>query len=235
VTTVALPDQPLAVDVQDVHLDFDDGAITALDGVSLSVGVGECVGITGPSGCGKSTLLHLLAGLDTPTSGRLVVAGQDLSALDDPALFRRTQVGLVFQLHNLIPHLTARQNVEVAMLGTGRPRADRRRRALELLADVDLAACADRPPTKLSGGERQRVALARALANEPRVLLADEPTGNLDVAGVHRFIALRERLRQQRPELAVVVVTHDDRVASATDRVVRLEDGRVLTSSVSGS
>jgi ABC-type lipoprotein export system ATPase subunit len=221
----------VAVEVRDVRKDFDDGAIHALNGVSLQVRTGECVAITGPSGCGKSTLLHLLACLDTPTAGSLAVAGEELAALHDHARFRRTGVGLVFQLHNLVPHLTAQQNVEVAMLGTGRQRRDRRERAHELLAMVDLADCALRPPTKLSGGERQRVAIARALANDPPVLLADEPTGNLDVAAVHHVIGLLGRLRQQRPDLTMVVVTHDERVASSTDRVVRLEDGRVVSGS----
>jgi putative ABC transport system ATP-binding protein len=217
------------VEVRDVVKHFDAGAVRALNGVSLRVTVGESVAVTGPSGCGKSTLLHLLAGLDSPTSGSLAVAGEELATLRDLARFRRTRVGLVFQLHNLVPHLTAQQNVEVAMLGTNRHRRERSARALELLGKVGLADCADRPPTKLSGGERQRVAIARALANDPPVLLADEPTGNLDVASVHLVIELLQELRAERPELALLVVTHDERVAASADRAVRLEDGRVVS------
>ncbi|HSR26231.1 MAG TPA: ATP-binding cassette domain-containing protein, partial [Candidatus Eisenbacteria bacterium] len=154
-----MSEQPLqpAILVEDVRKDFDGGVIHALTGLTLSVARGECVAVTGPSGCGKSTLLHLLAALDQPTSGRIEVDGQDLSALADPAGFRRTRVGLVFQLHNLLPQLTAAQNVEVAMFGTGHSRRERRARARLLLAEVDLADAEDRPPTKLSGGERQRV------------------------------------------------------------------------------
>ena len=222
------PRAAAAIDVRDVVKHFDDGAVRALNGVTLRVEPGESVAVTGPSGCGKSTLLHLLGCLDSPTSGSLFVAGQDLSALHDRARFRRTRVGLVFQLHNLVPHLTACQNVEVAMLGTGRSRGVRRARALELLAMVGLADCAERPPTKLSGGERQRVAIARALANDPPVLLADEPTGNLDVAAVNHVIELLGRLREEQPNLALLVVTHDEHVAASADRAVRLEDGRVV-------
>jgi ABC-type lipoprotein export system ATPase subunit len=226
---VSEPGPAAAIEVRDVVKDFDDGAVRALNGVSLRVEVGESVAVTGRSGCGKSTLLHLLACLDSPTSGSLSVAGEDLAGLRDHAGFRRTRVGLVFQLHNLVPHLTAQQNVEVAMMGTGRGRAERRARAAELLARVELVHCADRPPTRLSGGERQRVAIARALANDPPVLLADEPTGNLDVASVRHVVELLHRLREERPELSLLVVTHDDRVAEEQDRVVRLEDGRVVS------
>ncbi|MGZ6826053.1 MAG: ABC transporter ATP-binding protein [Mycobacteriales bacterium] len=201
----------------------------ALDGVSLDVAAGEHVAVTGPSGCGKSTLLHLLASLDRPTSGSLRVAGEDLGRLRDPARFRRTRVGLVFQLHNLIPHLTAQQNVEVAALGTSLGRRERTARAVELLDRVGLAHCRDRPPPTLSGGERQRVAIARALVNDPPVLLADEPTGNLDQASVRHVVALLARLREERPDLTLVVVTHDERLAAAADRVVELLDGRVRT------
>jgi ABC-type lipoprotein export system ATPase subunit len=228
---VSEPGAGAAIEVREVVKEFDEGAVRALNGVSLRIDVGESVAVTGPSGCGKSTLLHLLAALDSPSSGTLAVAGEDLGALHDHARFRRTRVGLVFQLHNLVPHLTAQQNVEVAMFGTGRTRRDRRARALDLLGMVGLTDCRDRPPTKLSGGERQRVAIARALANEPPVLLADEPTGNLDVASVQHVIELLRRLRQERPDLTMLVVTHDERVAASADRVVRLQDGRVVSGS----
>jgi len=219
----------VAVEVRDVHKDFDHGVVAALTGISLSVGRGEWVAVNGPSGCGKSTLLHLLAALDVPTSGTVEVFGEDLAHLRSPAQFRRTSVGLVFQLHNLLPQLTAAQNVEIAMFGRLRDRTERHARAYRLLADVDLAGRESRPPTRLSGGERQRVAIARALANDPPLLLADEPTGNLDTASVDHVIELVERLRQARPELTVIMVTHDPRVAVAADRVVHMRDGRIVT------
>jgi len=219
----------VAVDVRDVRKDFDHGVVPALTGISLSVGRGEWVAVNGPSGCGKSTLLHLLAALDVPTSGTVEVFGYDQPHPRSPAQFRRASVGLVFQLHNLLPQLTAAQNVEIAMFGRLRDRAERRERAFRLLADVDLAGRESRPPTRLSGGERQRVAIARALANDPPLLLADEPTGNLDTASVDHVIELVQRLRQARPELTVIMVTHDPRVADAADRVVHMRDGRIVT------
>jgi putative ABC transport system ATP-binding protein len=216
-----------AVELIDVCKHFDGGQVRALDGLSLVVGAGECVAVTGPSGCGKSTMLHLIAALDQPTSGTIRVAGSDLSRLHDLAAYRRTHVGLVFQLHHLLPQLSAVQNIEIAMFGTGLSRAERRRRAMTLLADVDLAGRERRPPTRLSGGERQRVAIARALANEPTLLLADEPTGSLDEASVTHVLALLDRLRRERPELTMIIVTHDPVVAASADRTVYLRDGRV--------
>lgn len=215
------------LELVDVRKYFDNGKVHALDGVNLVVSRGECVAVTGPSGCGKSTMLHLIAALDRPTSGIVRVNGVDLARIENPAAYRRDQIGLVFQLHNLLPQLTAVQNVEIAMFGTGLSRAQRQHRALELLADVDLAGREHRPPTKLSGGERQRVAIARALANEPALMLADEPTGSLDERSVERVLALFSRLRTERADLTMVVVTHDARLAAAADRVVHMRDGRI--------
>ncbi len=216
-----------AVELVAVRKSFDGGSIKALDGVDLVVGQGETVAVTGPSGCGKSTMLHLIAALDEPTSGTVRVDGVDLEKVRNAAAYRREHVGMVFQLHNLLPQLSAVQNVEIAMFGTARSRAERHRRALRLLAEVDLAGRESRPPTKLSGGERQRVAIARALANEPTLLLADEPTGSLDERSVELVLALFERLRGERPELAMILVTHDDRLAGCADRLVRMREGRV--------
>jgi putative ABC transport system ATP-binding protein len=216
-----------AVELVDVHKHFDRGHVRALDGLDLVVGTGEFVAVTGPSGCGKSTMLHLVAALDRPTSGTVRVAGHDLRRVHNLARYRRLEVGLVFQLHNLLPQLSALQNVEVAMFGTARSLADRRRRARELLALVDLAGKEHRPPTELSGGERQRVAIARALANDPTLLLADEPTGSLDEEAITRVLSLFADLRAKRPELTVIMVTHDQGVAATADRTVYLRDGRV--------
>jgi ABC-type lipoprotein export system ATPase subunit len=218
---------PPALELIGVHKTFDRSEVRALDGVDLVVGRGEFVAVTGPSGCGKSTMLHLVAALDRPTSGTVRIDGLDMREISNAAAYRRRQVGIVFQLHNLIPQLTASQNVEIAMFGTGLSRSQRRLRARQLLADVDLLGREDRPPTKLSGGERQRVAIARALANEPSLMLADEPTGSLDESSVDRILTLFARVRAQRLDLTMVVVTHDTRVAATADRIVHMRDGRI--------
>jgi putative ABC transport system ATP-binding protein len=215
-----------AIELVDVHKTFDHTVVKALDGLTLTVASDEFVAITGPSGCGKSTMLHLLAGLDTPDSGSIRVEGNDLTHLRHPDRYRRDEVGIVFQLHNLLPQLTALRNVEIPMLGTTRHRRDQRARAAELLRDTGLAGKERRRPPELSGGERQRVAIARALANEPRVLLADEPTGNLDSQAVDQVLALLQQLRADR-HITIVLVTHDPAVAAAADRTVYLRDGRI--------
>jgi putative ABC transport system ATP-binding protein len=217
-----------AVEVHGLEKIYDDGLIKALDGVDLTVAAEEFVAITGPSGCGKSTLLHLLAALDTPTKGTISVDGYDVVRLHHASRFRREEVGLVFQLHNLLPRLSVRENVEIAMSGSRRPHRQRAAYADELLEDVDLGGLSDRLPTQLSGGERQRVAIARALANDPPVLLADEPTGSLDSASVDVVLALFGRLRRER-DTTIVMVTHDEAVASAADRIVHMVDGRVVS------
>jgi putative ABC transport system ATP-binding protein len=219
--------RPLAVEMIDVHKSFDGGVIRALDGVSLSIAQGEFVAITGPSGCGKSTLLHLIGALDHPTSGRVIVNGIDIAGGGNLDRFRRSEIGLIFQFHDLLPHLSAVQNVEIPMFGTHRDGKQRHARARELLDEVDLAGQSSRRPTELSGGERQRVAIARALANEPAVLLADEPTGSLDSVSVERVLALFGQLRAERA-VTIVMVTHDHAVAAAADRIVAMSDGRIV-------
>ncbi len=215
-----------AVEVHGLEKTYDNGLIRALDGVDLTVAAKEFAAITGPSGCGKSTLLHLIAALDTPTKGTIRVNGHDVVRLHHASRFRREEVGLVFQLHNLLPRLSVRENVEIAMSGSRRPHRQRAPYADELLNEVGLEGLSDRLPTQLSGGERQRVAIARALANDPPVLLADEPTGSLDSASVDVVLALFGRLRRER-DTTIVLVTHDEAVASAADRIVHMVDGRV--------
>ena len=215
-----------AILVKGVEKSYEDGRIRALTGMDMTVETGEWVSIIGPSGCGKSTLLHLIAALDRVDAGHIHVLGNDLDQLEDAGTYRRRTMGLVFQLHNLLPSLSAVENVEVPMFGTGRRRRERRERSLALLEQVGLPDRAGNRPAELSGGERQRVAIARALANDPRVLLADEPTGSLDSSAGKRILELIARLRQER-ELTVVMVTHDLSVAGRADRTISMLDGRL--------
>lgn len=220
-------DTQAAIVAAGLRKSYEGGKVEALRGVDLEVAEGEFVAVTGPSGCGKSTLIHLLATLDRPDSGTLRLTGQLVEEIKDINAFRRDQIGLIFQLHNLLPHLSALQNVEVAMLGTHRSRSEQRARALEVLRSVNLDGKEHRKPPQLSGGERQRVAIARALVNDPSIILADEPTGNLDQAAVQRFLELFRRIRRER-HATIVMVTHDREVAGAADRIVFLADGRVV-------
>jgi putative ABC transport system ATP-binding protein len=223
-------DSQLAIDVKGLTRTFP-GHVTALAGLNLDVRYGEMVAITGPSGCGKSTLMNILAAIDSPTSGSVIVAGHDLAHLHDLSDYRRHEVGLVFQLHNLLPQLSALANVELPMFGSRWSAHQRKARALELLAEVDLSGCEHRLPTELSGGERQRVAIARALANEPKILLADEPTGSLDSASTARFLDLLGRL--ESGGMTIVLVTHAPDVAAHAHRIVEMRDGTVVKESVS--
>ena len=204
--------------------------VHALRGVSLTVEPGEYLGIAGPSGSGKSTLLHLLGGIDTPSAGWIEIEGVRLSALRDRDLtrLRLTRLGFVFQRFHLLPVLTARENVELPMSEAGVPLPERRARALELLDYVGLAHRARHRATQLSGGEMQRVAIARALANRPALVLADEPTGELDAATGHEILQLFRRLN--RDGTTLVVVTHDTQLAAEAGREVHMLDGQVVKS-----
>jgi len=202
--------------------------VHALRGVSLDVIAGEYVAIVGPSGSGKSTLLQLLGGLDEPSSGSVLVDGVALAELDDRALtrLRLTRLGFVFQRFHLLPVLTAMENVELPMAEAGVGRTERKARAVELLRYVGLGARVDHRATQLSGGEMQRVAIARALANRPAVILADEPTGELDAGTGRGVLDLFRRLN--RDGTTVVVITHDDRLAAEASRVVQMLDGHIV-------
>jgi putative ABC transport system ATP-binding protein len=203
--------------------------VEALRGVDLTIGNAEFVAVAGPSGSGKSTLLQLLGALDRPSDGVLLFEGRELARLADGELarLRLEAFGFVFQQFNLIPTLTAQENVEVALAPRGDTGERRRSRARWLLDEVGLAARRDHLPGALSGGEQQRVAIARALANEPRVLLADEPTGNLDTATGEEVLAVLRRLADEHGQ-TVVLVTHDTAIASRASRLVRMQDGRVV-------
>ena len=206
-----------------------DGQVDALRGVSLAVERGEFVAIMGASGSGKSTLLHLLGGLDKPTAGQVVIDGVNISTLDDEqaTLTRRDKTGFVFQFFNLIPLLTVRENVALPFLIGGESVHERRQRVDELLAMVGLAGKADHAPDQLSAGEQQRVALARALATEPALLLADEPTGNLDYTSGGEILDLLWRSCVQLGQ-TIVLVTHEARAAAYADRVLVVRDGQIL-------
>ena len=213
--------------VEGVSKSFEEGRIRALVDVSLHLEPGDFVSLTGPSGCGKSTLLNLIGALDRPDSGSIVVGGEQLEALESPASYRAETVGFVFQFHNLIPTLTALENVQVAMFGRGLGRSAREERSRQLLEECALAHRIKSYPATLSGGERQRVAIARALANDPPLLLADEPTGALDSATGGQIVELLLTLREQRG-MTILLVTNDGDVAETADRMLRLRDGRVL-------
>ena len=202
-----------------------EGLVRAVDGVDLDIGVGETVAVMGPSGCGKSTLLHLLGGLDRPSGGEVSLNGRRIDNIGEKALarMRRTAVGFVFQAFHLMEELTAIENVELSALLAGRSPRAARRRAQELLEQVGLTDRARFLPSALSGGQRQRVAIARALSNEPLVVLADEPTGNLDSAATLDVLQLFESLHESGQTL--VIVTHDARIAATADRMISMRDG----------
>ena len=206
-----------------------DAAVTALHAVDLEIAHGEFVAVTGPSGCGKSTLLNLLGGLDRPTHGKVLFHGERVDGANEArrAKLRRGEIGIVFQFFNLITNLTVADNVELPALLAGVPSKEARRRAADLLDRLGLATTRNRVPGALSGGQQQRVAIARALINRPSLLLADEPTGNLDsVAAREVMSVLRERHEEGQ---TILLVTHDLRVASTADRVITMRDGAVAS------
>lgn len=207
-----------------------DERVRALDGASLSLDGGQFVSVIGPSGAGKSTLLHILGALDTPTSGSIVVDGVDLGTLDDDAAseFRRHRVGFIFQFFNLVPTLSAWENVALPMLLDSKSLSSAKPRAVELMERVGLGDRIDHRPSELSGGQMQRVAIARSLIMEPKILLADEPTGNLDSKSGADVLALLADVAHDQPDRMVLMVTHADDAADFSDRVITVRDGKVL-------
>lgn len=212
---------------RDLQMHYDQGLVRALDGVDLEVPRGEFLAIMGPSGSGKSTLLHLMGALDVPTAGSIQIMGQDLATVPDIDQLRSRTVGFVFQLHNLIPNLTLRENVAIPMFSRrGISRAQKHERAGELLELVGLGHRADFLPVKVSGGERQRAAIARALVNDPEIILADEPTGSVDAATGERLLELLREVQAERGA-TLILITHNAELASQADRTIHLLDGRV--------
>jgi len=220
---------PPIVSLEDVTKTYHMGqnALNALDGVSLTFDEGEYVSIMGPSGCGKSTMLNVLGCLDRPTSGRYVLGGEDVSELDDDALsaIRGNRLGFIFQSYNLIQQLTVVENIEVPLYYQGVPAHESREMAVALAARVGLEERLDHKPFELSGGQQQRVGIARALVNDPLIILADEPTGNLDSRSGQEILTLLDDLHGQGK--TIIMVTHDNEIGERSERVVRLRDGLV--------
>jgi ABC-type lipoprotein export system ATPase subunit len=207
---------------------FDGGAVAALRGVDFQIRSGEFVAIVGPSGCGKSTLLQLLGSLDRPTEGSLTYRGKSIADLPDPSDYRSREIGFVFQAFHLLPTFTVAENVQIPMFEGKLSGRERAARALELLNEVGLSHRVKHFPSELSGGERQRVAIARSLANSPSVLLADEPTGNLDSENSAHIVDLLLRLHKDF-STTLIMVTHDLGLAARADRMLRMKDGRIVT------
>jgi putative ABC transport system ATP-binding protein len=217
------------IKIEEVKKYYDHGVIKALDGVNLEIKEGEFVAIMGPSGSGKSTLLNMIGNLDKPDSGCIYVDGQHLEKIKDAAEYRAKTVGFIFQLHNLIPHLTSLENVLMPMYEGGMRRRERIKRAKELLERVGLSERLKSLPPQLSGGERQRVAIARALANNPKIILADEPTGSVDSKTERKIMELLKNIWETEGT-TIVLVTHDKNVANWAQRIVYMLDGKVVNS-----
>ena len=220
------------IDIRDVTKTYEMGAETivhALDGVSLSIEAGDYVAIMGPSGSGKSTLMNLIGCLDTPSTGSYVLKGREISAMNDDELaqIRNKEIGFIFQTFNLLPRADAVQNVELPLVYSGLARKERKARAEKALDAVGLGTRKHHRPNELSGGQRQRVAIARALVNDPSILLADEPTGNLDSKTGEEILALMDDLH--RGGNTIILVTHEDELAQHASRVVRLRDGKIVS------
>ncbi len=215
------------VEINNLVKSYEKGHIKALNGIDLSIKEGEFVSIIGPSGSGKSTLLNMLGALDLPDSGSIKVAGYDLTSSKKLNEFRSQKIGFVFQLHNLIPNLSVVENIEIPMFTSNLSNKEMRLKALSLLGDVGLKDKAFQLPSKLSGGERQRVAIARALANDPSIILADEPTGSLDSKTSAKILDLLINLHNNH-NVTLIIVTHDTHIAKLADRIVKVLDGKLV-------
>ena len=218
------------IEIKNLKKSYEDGHIKALNGIDLTIEEGEFVSIIGPSGSGKSTLLNMLGALDLPDSGSINVAGYDLLSNTKLNEFRGDKLGFIFQLHNLIPNISVVENVEIPMFTKDWSSKQMRERALNLLDIVGLKDKAKQMPNKLSGGERQRVAIARALANEPFIILADEPTGSLDSKTSNKILKQLTKLHKEE-NVTLIVVTHDMNVAKLADRVIEVLDGKIIDGS----
>ncbi len=210
-----------------------EAQVNALDGVSIHVDTGEFVAVMGPSGCGKSTLLHMLGGLDRPTDGTVKIEGQDLSKLNDDALtdLRREHIGFIFQFFNLIPTLSAVDNTALPLVLGGTKPTDAQVKATEWLEKLEVADRSTHRPEELSGGQRQRVAIARSLVTDPTLILADEPTGNLDSQAAEEFATLLREI-VDRWDRSILLVTHDPRISSFADRIIHMKDGKITDETV---
>lgn len=215
------------VEIENLEKSYEKGRIKALNGISLDIKKGEFVSIIGPSGSGKSTLLNMLGALDVADSGTIKVAGYDLTKNKKLSEFRSKKIGFIFQLHNLIPNISVIENIEIPMFEGKLSGKERRKRALELLNLVGLKDKAKMKPTKLSGGERQRIAIARALANNPSIILADEPTGSLDSKTSQKILDQLNKLHEEK-NVTLIMVTHDMNVAKLADRTIEVLDGKIL-------
>ena len=223
--------EALVYEARGLTKSFDGGSVAALRGVDFHVREGEFVAVVGPSGCGKTTLLQLLGSLDRPSSGTLTYRGKSIANLPDPSEYRAREIGFIFQAFHLLPTFTVVENVQIPMFEGGLSRSERAGRALELLNDVGLEHRLKHFPSELSGGERQRVAIARSLANRPSVLLADEPTGNLDSENAAHVVELLLRLHKELGT-TLILVTHDLTIAALPARTVRMKDGRIVEAPV---
>ena len=218
---------PTLVAAQNVSKSYDNGKIAALCDATLTVSRSEYIVLAGPSGSGKSTLMHILGGLDSPSSGRVFFDGKTPAGKREWSRLRARHIGFVFQSFNLLPTLTASENIQAAMFGVMRSKKERREKALELLSQVGLIERSNHYPNELSGGERQRVAIARSLANSPDLILADEPTGNLDSKSSVKIMSLLREINESH-KTTVIIVSHDPDIARNADRVVKIVDGRII-------
>lgn len=216
------------VKIENLIKRYDQAGVIALDGINLEIKKGEFVSIMGPSGSGKSTLLNMIGALDQADEGSIQVSGQNLMEKKDFSFFRSKEIGFIFQLHNLIPNLTASENVQIPMLQTNNSDEEMVKRATELLGSVNLGNRVDQVPTKLSGGERQRIAIARALVNHPSIILADEPTGALDSKMGDIILELLREIHEKE-NMTLILVTHEEYVAKKADRIISMMDGKITS------